>query len=165
MSTPSASEKGAEEVPVQPDDSCKEHFDTKVHAVEHAVETNVLKRGNAGNAFGDTDSLEEFYKPIDTYEGLHRYDPSFQWEPKEEKQLVRKVCISPPLYGCPWSMVPLTGTIDRFEDLCLGLLRVSDIHVAIPSITSTDRVIPGSLRFSSTVETSPRRYRIICSRT
>ena len=32
-----------------------------------------------------------FYKPIDSYEGLHRWDPEFEWEPKEEKRLVRKV--------------------------------------------------------------------------
>lgn len=32
-----------------------------------------------------------FYMPIERYEGRHRYDPDFQWEPKEEKKLVRKV--------------------------------------------------------------------------
>jgi len=32
-----------------------------------------------------------FYTPIERYEGKHRYDPDFQWEPKEEKKLVRKV--------------------------------------------------------------------------
>ena len=34
---------------------------------------------------------KKFYKPIDLYEGRHRYDPNFQWEPQEEKKLVRKV--------------------------------------------------------------------------
>jgi hypothetical protein len=33
----------------------------------------------------------EFYRPIDSYEGRHRYDPSFEWTAKEEKKLVRKV--------------------------------------------------------------------------
>lgn len=37
--------------------------------------------------FGD----ESFYTPIENYEGKHRYDPTFEWEPKEEKKLVRKV--------------------------------------------------------------------------
>ena len=32
-----------------------------------------------------------FYRPIQQYEGKHRYDPKFQWEPKEERRLVRKV--------------------------------------------------------------------------
>jgi hypothetical protein len=31
------------------------------------------------------------YKPVDTYEGLHRYDPDFEWEPAEERKVVRKV--------------------------------------------------------------------------
>ena len=39
----------------------------------------------------ETDSLESHYKPIDTYEGRHRYDPSFEWEPQEERKVVRKV--------------------------------------------------------------------------
>lgn len=42
----------------------------------------------------DTDSFEHHYKPIEEYEGYHRWDPSFQWEAKEEKKLVRKVCHS-----------------------------------------------------------------------
>jgi hypothetical protein len=32
-----------------------------------------------------------FYRPIDSYEGLHRWDPNFQWTEKEEKRIVRKV--------------------------------------------------------------------------
>jgi hypothetical protein len=36
--------------------------------------------------------LEAFHVPIDTYEGRHRYDPEFTWEPEEERRLVRKVC-------------------------------------------------------------------------
>jgi hypothetical protein len=39
----------------------------------------------------DSESFESFYKPIESYEGYHRWDPSFQWEAKEEKKLVRKV--------------------------------------------------------------------------
>ena len=36
-------------------------------------------------------TLTKYYKPIDNYEGAHRYDPDFQWDPKEEQRLVRKV--------------------------------------------------------------------------
>ncbi|KAI7549440.1 MFS general substrate transporter [Hortaea werneckii] len=39
----------------------------------------------------DDGSLAAFYKPIDTYEGRHRYDPNFEWEPAEERRLVRKI--------------------------------------------------------------------------
>lgn len=44
-----------------------------------------------GRTTFDSDSLGEFHKPIDTYEGIHRYDPDFEWTPAEEKKLVRKV--------------------------------------------------------------------------
>lgn len=43
------------------------------------------------NGTFDTISNSSFYTPIDGYEGKHRYDPTFEWEPKEEKKLVRKV--------------------------------------------------------------------------
>ena len=36
-----------------------------------------------------------FYRPIDSYEGLHRWDPDFQWTEKEEKRIVRKVGYTP----------------------------------------------------------------------
>ncbi|KAJ5862934.1 hypothetical protein N7455_007002 [Penicillium solitum] len=32
-----------------------------------------------------------FYRPIDSYEGLHRWDPDFQWTETEEKRIVRKI--------------------------------------------------------------------------
>jgi hypothetical protein len=35
--------------------------------------------------------LEDYYLPIDSYEGRHRFDPTFQWTQAEEKKLVRKV--------------------------------------------------------------------------
>ena len=35
--------------------------------------------------------MEGFYQPIDKYEGRHRYDPYFEWEPAEEKRLVRRL--------------------------------------------------------------------------
>lgn len=32
------------------------------------------------------------YRPIDTYEGAHRFDPLYEWTENEEKRLVRRVC-------------------------------------------------------------------------
>ncbi|KAI5459559.1 major facilitator superfamily domain-containing protein [Mariannaea sp. PMI_226] len=32
-----------------------------------------------------------YYKPVETYEGLHRWDPEFEWTEAEEKKLVRKL--------------------------------------------------------------------------
>lgn len=55
------------------------------------TETKLFKRSVRDGTF-DNDSLESFYKPIDEYEGRHRYDPEFEWDAKEEKRIVRKVC-------------------------------------------------------------------------
>lgn len=43
------------------------------------------------NVAFETRGNESYYTPIDEYEGKHRYDPSFEWEPQEERKLVRKV--------------------------------------------------------------------------
>ncbi|KAL4919518.1 major facilitator superfamily domain-containing protein [Aspergillus aurantiobrunneus] len=32
-----------------------------------------------------------FYRPIDSYEGLHRWDPYFDWTEEEERRIVRKI--------------------------------------------------------------------------
>lgn len=39
----------------------------------------------------DTTENPEIYRPISTYEGIHRWDPYFQWGEDEEKSLIRKV--------------------------------------------------------------------------
>jgi hypothetical protein len=39
----------------------------------------------------ETDDTKEIYKPIEGYEGAHRFDPSFQWTQEEERKLVRTV--------------------------------------------------------------------------
>ncbi|KIW57096.1 hypothetical protein PV05_05695 [Exophiala xenobiotica] len=41
---------------------------------------------------------EDTYVPIEKYEGRHRWDPEFQWDPIEEKRLVRKI----DLRICSW---------------------------------------------------------------
>lgn len=35
--------------------------------------------------------LDAYYRPSQHWEGLHRYDPKFAWEPSEEKALARKL--------------------------------------------------------------------------
>lgn len=40
-----------------------------------------------------------YHQPIERYEGSHRYNPQFEWEPKEEKKLVRKVGLFPFEWG------------------------------------------------------------------
>jgi hypothetical protein len=49
-------------------------------------------KGTRGRTTFATHGLrQDNYRPVDTYEGLHRYDPDFEWKPEEEKKLVRKV--------------------------------------------------------------------------
>src|SRR4051794_17057563 len=48
------------------------------------------RKGPAHETFA-TAGLDSYYKPIPSYEGAHRYDPEFVWEPEEEKKVVRKV--------------------------------------------------------------------------
>ncbi|KAF2205200.1 MFS general substrate transporter [Delitschia confertaspora ATCC 74209] len=38
-----------------------------------------------------TSGFTSFYKPTESYEGYHRYDPKFDWEPEEERKIVRKI--------------------------------------------------------------------------
>lgn len=42
--------------------------------------------------FDDSEQNPTFSKPADGYEGLHRWDPYFNWSLEEEKKLLRKVC-------------------------------------------------------------------------
>jgi hypothetical protein len=56
--------------------------DTKLGSVED------LSR----NVYINEDS-KEIYKPIEGYEGAHRFDPELQWTPEEEAALVRSVSI------------------------------------------------------------------------
>ncbi|KAJ3034586.1 hypothetical protein HDV00_004858 [Rhizophlyctis rosea] len=42
------------------------------------------------NVFDDED-LAEHYQPREDYEGRHRFDPKLQWEPEEERKLIRKI--------------------------------------------------------------------------
>jgi len=45
-----------------------------------------------GEATFATEGLgKDHFRPVATYEGIHRYDPDFDWELKEEKKVVRKV--------------------------------------------------------------------------
>lgn len=41
-----------------------------------------------------TEGIEKYYRPVEGYEGIHRWDPDFEWEPSEEKRVVKKVCPS-----------------------------------------------------------------------
>lgn len=55
-----------------------------------AVNTSGTKT-RYGTTFISSDIAKDRYRPVDSYEGIHRYDPDFVWDKPEEKRLVRKV--------------------------------------------------------------------------
>lgn len=55
---------------------------------EHANENTIY-----GSVFSDS-RAQDFYKPIEKYEGRHRFDMHATWSEDEEKNLVRRVSIS-----------------------------------------------------------------------
>lgn len=52
---------------------------------------NTTGKNRDGVTFAGRDLGSDHYEPIDSYEGKHRYDPNFDWEPEEERRVVRKV--------------------------------------------------------------------------
>ncbi|KAJ5729608.1 uncharacterized protein N7483_004116 [Penicillium malachiteum] len=42
----------------------------------------------------------QFYRPIDSYEGIHRWDPNFEWTKEEEQKIVRKIDIRVLTFAC-----------------------------------------------------------------
>lgn len=57
-------------------------------ALHGAADRDEVRKRN--KTFETIDDVS-YYKPIEQYEGIHRYDPNFVWEPQEEKKLIRKV--------------------------------------------------------------------------
>lgn len=49
------------------------------------------KKYREGATFATHGLRQDNYRPVDSYEGLHRYDPDFEWEPEEERKVIRKV--------------------------------------------------------------------------
>lgn len=66
-----------------------------VRELQSALEDDAGQKSTHAHAvtFSTVDDVR-FYKPIESYEGFHRWDPYFEWEDKEEKKLVRKVRMS-----------------------------------------------------------------------
>ncbi|KAE8306492.1 major facilitator superfamily domain-containing protein [Aspergillus transmontanensis] len=48
----------------------------------------------------DTTEDPRYYKPIDDYEGIHRWDPDFEWGEQEEKKLIRKIDLRVCTFAC-----------------------------------------------------------------
>ena len=58
---------------------------------DHDSETKFEEAQQArGETFAEGGHVR-YYKPIDTYEGRHRWDPEAEWTETEEKKVIRKV--------------------------------------------------------------------------
>ncbi|KAI9690820.1 MAG: hypothetical protein M1822_008439 [Bathelium mastoideum] len=84
------------EEPLRHDDGLHDQEDTKISPSIPFTEASVVNQSQ-GATFASED-LRGFSKPIDSYEGRHRWDPEFEWDEKEEKRLVRKI----DLRICSW---------------------------------------------------------------
>lgn len=76
------------------DNSDQEYAGTTTALGSDTLEA-LRNRVSGGDATFDQTEDVRYYKPIDTYEGIHRWDPEFEWEESEEKKIVRKVNIFP----------------------------------------------------------------------
>ncbi|KAJ5930612.1 hypothetical protein N7466_006105 [Penicillium verhagenii] len=76
-----------------PDHDSKDN--TKIEATNDSDSTSSLedRRGTVKNVDCAFDTTEDprYYKPIESYEGYHRWDPEFEWTEEEEKAVVRKI--------------------------------------------------------------------------
>jgi hypothetical protein len=88
--------KGTSEHPEELKETSDHAGVSKITRDAVVTETRMFKRSTRNGTFDNdsNDSLNQYYAPIESYEGRHRYDPKFEWDPKEEKRVVRKVCIT-----------------------------------------------------------------------
>ncbi|KAL4925429.1 major facilitator superfamily domain-containing protein [Aspergillus undulatus] len=60
---------------------------------------NLGRSGIKQTTFSATED-PRFYRPIDSYEGLHRWDPYFDWTKEEERKIVRKIDLRVCTFAC-----------------------------------------------------------------
>ncbi|KAH8694072.1 putative transporter [Talaromyces proteolyticus] len=72
-----------------------------VSTTAHPQELEPVRNRVTGKdaAFEQSEDVR-FYKPIDSYEGLHRWDPEFEWEEWEEKKLIRQIDLRVCTFAC-----------------------------------------------------------------
>ncbi|KAJ5910138.1 hypothetical protein N7504_004781 [Penicillium tannophilum] len=68
---------------------------TQVHSTSDSASASSIedRRGTVKviDCAFDTTEDPRYYKPIESYEGYHRWDPEFEWTEDEEKAVVRKI--------------------------------------------------------------------------
>lgn len=65
--------------------------DTPTSASSSRISLEQAGADKRGTTWAASGLKTNHYRPVDSYEGLHRYDPDFEWEPEEEKRVIRKV--------------------------------------------------------------------------
>jgi hypothetical protein len=119
-------------------DSSPEHFDSKAVPIYDAKGEPVALRADDGFV-SDTSSLgeektflrvagEENYIPMSKWEGRHRFDPEFQWDAVEEKQLVRKIDFK----ICAWVCLTFFARKPRIPSCHTLMLIVDQCNLTEP---------------------------------
>ncbi|EAW21750.1 putative transporter [Aspergillus fischeri NRRL 181] len=87
--------------------SALEGYDTKAfpksiagEASTSSLSSDEPRRYRDADAAFDTSEDPRYYKPIPTYEGIHRWDPDFEWTEEEEKRLIRKIDLRVCTFAC-----------------------------------------------------------------
>lgn len=76
----------------RPDDK-RFTYTSKETALGSASGSDVVPSEDGHDETYASGGSSRFYEPIATYEGRHRWDPTAEWSEKEEKLLVRRVCL------------------------------------------------------------------------
>ncbi|ROV93035.1 hypothetical protein VPNG_09418 [Cytospora leucostoma] len=71
-----------------------------VEATADSFKSESVRLGKSDGGVWATGGNIAVYKPIAEYEGAHRYDPLFEWDPKEERKLIRKIDIKVCAFVC-----------------------------------------------------------------
>ncbi|KAI9708651.1 MAG: hypothetical protein M1820_003869 [Bogoriella megaspora] len=81
------------DIDIDREESPHSYTEADARAGVHIPFTDVSVTKRRGDTTFASRDLRNYSKPIDSYEGRHRWDPEFEWDEKEEKRLVRKIDI------------------------------------------------------------------------
>ncbi|OJI99093.1 hypothetical protein ASPVEDRAFT_69584 [Aspergillus versicolor CBS 583.65] len=88
--------EGPKSVPI----SSREISDSRgVSDTDDSDRENLTQTRLKESTFNSTED-PRFYRPIDSYEGLHRWDPYFDWTEDEERKIVRKIDLRVCTFAC-----------------------------------------------------------------
>ncbi|KAL4861787.1 hypothetical protein BDV12DRAFT_207770 [Aspergillus spectabilis] len=65
--------------------------DSRGESINDDSDKEHQSRPHQGESTFNSTEDPRFYRPIDTYEGLHRWDPHFEWTQEEERKIVWKI--------------------------------------------------------------------------